>query len=68
LNYSLKKLNLLWKKPNKALSVLDDNDIFEVKKMNNPPGAVVMTLEAVLIYLKVSKLDWGSARSVMNDK
>lgn len=51
-----------------ALLVLNDNDIFEVKGMNNPPKAVVTTLEAVLIYLKAPKLDWATARQYMGDK
>ena len=42
-------------------------DINEVKGFPNPPEVVKMTLEAVLIYLKVSKTNWASAKKVMGD-
>jgi dynein heavy chain len=51
-----------------ALEVLNDDDITEIKGFTNPPTAVSMVLEAIMIYLKEPKTDWPSARKVMGDK
>lgn len=58
----------IMEKAQAALLVLNDDHLFEVKKMNNPNKAVIMTMEAVLIYLRAPKLDWPTARQYMSDK
>ena len=50
----------------KALSNLDKAAIVEIKTFPNPPAAVVLVMEAVMLYLG-EKTDWNTVRSVIGD-
>ena len=49
-----------------ALKSLDKAAIVEIKSFPNPPGAVVMVCEAVMVLLG-EKTDWGNVKSVLGD-
>ena len=49
-----------------ALKALDKPAIVEIKSFPNPPKAVVMVLEAVMVLLS-EKTDWNNVKSVLGD-
>ena len=49
-----------------ALKSLDKPAIVEIKSFPNPPKAVVMVLEAVMVLLS-EKTDWNNVKSVLAD-
>jgi dynein heavy chain len=49
-----------------ALKTLDKSAIVEIKTFPNPPAAVVMVMEAVMILLG-EKTDWNNVRVVLGD-
>jgi len=49
-----------------ALKSLDKNSIVEIKSFPNPPKAVLMVMEAVMILLS-EKTDWNSIKAVLSD-
>ncbi len=49
-----------------ALKSLDKAAIVEIKSFPNPPKAVVMVMEAVMVLLG-EKTDWSSIKSVLSD-
>jgi dynein heavy chain, axonemal len=49
-----------------ALKTLDKAAIVEIKTFPNPPAAVVMVMEAVMILIG-EKTDWGNVRVVLGD-
>jgi dynein heavy chain len=50
----------------KSLEALDKNAIIEIKSFPNPPKAVVLVMEAVMILLG-EKIDWASCRNVISN-
>jgi len=50
----------------KALQNLDKAAIVEIKTFPNPPKAVVIVMEAVMILMS-EKIDWNNVRSVLAD-
>lgn len=49
-----------------ALKTLDKAAIVEIKTFPNPPAAVVMVMEAVMILIG-EKTDWNNVRAVLGD-
>lgn len=49
-----------------ALKLLDKAAIVEIKSFPNPPAAVVMVCEAVMVLLG-EKTDWGNIKIVLGD-
>ena len=49
-----------------ALKTLDKAAIVEIKTFPNPPAAVVMVMEAVMVLIG-EKTDWNNVRSVLGD-
>lgn len=49
-----------------ALKTLDKAAIVEIKTFPNPPEAVVMVMQAVMILIG-EKTDWNNVRSVLGD-
>jgi dynein heavy chain len=49
-----------------ALKNMDKAAIVEIKTFPNPPAAVVMVMEAVMILLQ-EKTDWNNVRAVLGD-
>jgi len=45
---------------------LDKNSIIEIKSFPNPPAAVVLVMEAVMILVG-EKIDWNTIRSVISN-
>ena len=49
-----------------ALKMLDKSAIVEIKSFASPPKAVVIVMEAVMVYLQ-EKPDWNNVRAVLGD-
>ena len=49
-----------------AVSNLDKNSIVEIKSFPNPPKAVVMVMEAIMLLLG-EKIDWASIKLVITE-
>lgn len=46
---------------NKAVDMLNKEDVFELKAVKNPNQATELALKCILTYLGYSKVDWASA-------
>ncbi len=52
---------------NKAVDMLNKEDVFELKAVKNPNQATELALKCILTYLGYSKVDWASAQKAMTD-